>query len=52
MSVVLNDISESEDYVQFLNVPQTLTKSMALVTMYRCKKRSIVGVELQVGKIP
>eukprot|EP00106_Octopus_bimaculoides_P001606 XP_014769048.1 PREDICTED: protein sel-1 homolog 3-like [Octopus bimaculoides] len=48
MSVVLNDISESEDYVQFLNVPQTLTKTMGLVTKYRCKKRSIVGLELQI----
>ncbi|CAI9722675.1 protein sel-1 homolog 3-like [Octopus vulgaris] len=48
MSVVLNDIPESEDYVQFLNVPQTLTKTMSLVTKYRCKKRSIVGLELQI----
>ncbi|GAB1598661.1 protein sel-1 homolog 3-like [Argonauta hians] len=48
MSVVLNNVSDKDDFIQIINVPPTLLKTMVLLTKFRCKRRSVVGLELQI----
>lgn len=48
ISVVLNDayFTDKQDYIKVLNVPLKLTKSMVLVTEYKCHEESMVGLQI------